>query len=251
MTSSFSAPSDWYKSFFTDPVLRFWDVAIPSPVTQADVAFILRHIGVSPPATIADIPCGTGRHALALARLGFNVTAIDASAAALELAQAAAGHDLLSFQRSDMLKFRADAPLDALICMGNSIGYFEPSLTRRLLGRFASALNIGGRLILDTGICAESLLPIAAERHIEFPGGSYQQEIDYDASESVLNTRAKLTIDGVAHELLYRHFVMTSGELVRMLRAAALRVVALYGDTADVTFAPGSPRLLIVAVKTA
>jgi hypothetical protein len=44
---------------------------------------------------------------------------------------------------------------------------------------------------------------------------------------------------------------MTSGELVRMLRAAGLRAVALHGDTDDAAFVPGLPRLLIVAVKTA
>ena len=62
-------------------------------------------------------------------------------------------------------------------------------------------------------------------------------------------TRAHLTIDGESHELRYRHFVMTSGELVRAVRAAGLDISGLYGDDNDTVFGPGSPRLLLVAVK--
>jgi SAM-dependent methyltransferase len=227
MTSQFSIPSDWYKTFFTDPVVRFWDAAIPPEATQAEVAFIMRHVGVSPPATIADVPCGTGRHALALAKAGFKVTAIDGSAEALQRAQAGAQTALsVHFLRSDMLEFEVDTPVDALICMGNSIGYFEPGLTQELLRRFASALRIGGRLIVDTGICAESLLPISPERCFTFPGGSYEQEITYDAFQSIINTRAHLTIEGESHELRYRHFVMTSGELVRLMRSEGFNISA-------------------------
>jgi len=249
MTSKFSVPSDWYKSFFTDTVLSFWDAVIPPQATAAEVAFIMRHVGVQPPGTIADIPCGTGRHALALARAGFKVTAVDGSAAALRRAQAAADAGLVNFRRSDILQFKIDTQADALICMGNSIGYFEPALMQELLRKFAGALRTGGRLILDTGICAESILPIAPERRLDFPGGSYDQEITYDVSESVINTRALLTINGETQELRYRHFIMMSGDLVRMLRAAGFCVEALHGDTDDGAFVPGSPRLLVVAVK--
>ena len=133
--------------------------------------------------------------------------------------------------------------------MGNSIGYFEPALTQNLLQKFAAALRIGGRLIVDTGICAESLLPISPKRRYTFPGGSYEQEITYDAVQSIINTRAHLTIDGESHELRYRHFVMTSGELVRAVRSTGLNISGLYGDDNDTAFGPGSPRLLLVAVK--
>jgi SAM-dependent methyltransferase len=250
MTSDFSVPADWYKAFFTDPVVRFWDAAIPPAATQADIAFIRRHILLSPPATLADVPCGTGRHAVALARMGFGVVAVDSSVPALQRARAAASGLSIQFQRADMLELELERPVDALICMGNSLGYFAPAQTRLLLRRFVTALRTGGSLIVDTGICAESLLPIAPERCFTFPGGSYEQEITYDASQSVINTRARLTIEGETHELHYRHFVMTSGELVRLLHVEGFAVSGLFGDTDDTPFSPGSPRLLLVAVKT-
>jgi len=250
MAPHVSVPADWYKAFFTDPVVRFWDAAISPAATQADIAFIRRHLLLSPPATIADIPCGTGRHTLGLARMGFGVVAVDSSCPALQRAQAAASGLSIQFLRADMLEFELERPVDALICMGNSLGYFEPAQTQLLLRRFASALRTGGTLIIDTGICAESLLPIVPERCFTFPGGSYEQEIDYDALQSAINTRARLTIEGETHELHYRHFVMTSGELVRLLHVAGFAVSALFGDTDDAPFGPGSPRLLLVAART-
>jgi SAM-dependent methyltransferase len=251
MTSEFSIPSDWYQTFFTDPVIRFWDAAVPPPATEAEVGFVIRHVGLRPPAKILDVPCGTGRHALPLSQAGFAVTGFDISEAALSRARASARINRLAvrFSHSNMLEFRVDAPSDALICMGNSIGYFEPTLTQTLFRRFASALRVGSHFILDTSICAESLLPILPSSTLSFPGGSYEREISYDPAESVIKTRAQLMIDGEKHELLYRHFVMTSGELVRSVRSAGFDISALYGDTQDTAFAPGSPRLLLVAIR--
>jgi cyclopropane fatty-acyl-phospholipid synthase-like methyltransferase len=249
MTTHFSVPSDWYLNFFTGPVMRFWEAAVPPAATEADTAFIVRHLALKPPARILDVACGAGRHALGLAKSGFHITGFDRSEAALKRAVALADAEALPahFFCADMREFEVDAPADALICMGNSLGYFEPAMTMQLLHRFARSLRQGGRLILDTSICAESLLPLASERSFSFPGGTYEQEIAYDAEQSLIRTRAHLTLDGERHELLYRHFVMTSGELVRMLRASGFGICGLYGDTADAPFGPGSQRLLLVA----
>jgi len=253
MTTDFSVPSDWYLTFFTAPVMRFWEAAVPPAATEADVAFILRHAGLHPAATILDVPCGAGRHSLALARAGFQVTGFDRSEPALERAVAIAKAEGLrtQFACADMLEFEADRPADALICMGNSIGYFEPALTAKLLRRFAAALRVGGRLIVDTSMCAESLLPLTTERSFSFPGGTYEQEMAYDATQSVLKTRAHLTLEGETHELRYRHFVMTSGEFVRLVRGAGFELRGLFGDTQDAPFAPASPRMLLVAERRA
>ncbi len=255
MTAESRIPSDWYQTFFTAPVMRFWEAAVPQAATDAEVAFILRHIAAAPPASILDVPCGSGRHALALASMGFAVTGIDLSEASLGRAEALARSARLGagaevrFARANMLELEVARPTDALLCLGNSLGYFEPALTHQLFCKFAAALRVGGRLIVDTSICAESVLPLATERVFSFPGGTYQQEITYDASQSIINTRAQLTIDGCKHELRYRHFVMTSGELVRSVTHAGFDLCRLCGDTEDGAFGPGSPRLLLVAAR--
>ena len=250
MSASFSVPSNWYESFFSGPALRFWEAAVPAAATDADAGFVRRHLGCHPPARIMDLPCGAGRHALPLAQAGFEVTGVDLSETWLDRArtQARSRGLAVNFIRANMLDVQVD-PVDALICMGNSLGYFEPRLTQQLLSRFASMLRACGRLILDTGICAESLLPFTSRRRYEFSQGAYEQEFHYDTENSVLETRAQLTFEGERHELLYRHFVVTSGELVRWLRAAGFGIVGMFGDAQDRAFEPGSPRLLLVASR--
>ena len=53
---------------------------------------------------VADIGCGTGRHALRLAVAGARVTAVDFSEAMLERARAKAGADAITFVRHDLTK---------------------------------------------------------------------------------------------------------------------------------------------------
>jgi SAM-dependent methyltransferase len=251
MTFDLSVPSDWYQAFFTDPVVRFWDAAVPPAAAEAEVSFVIRHARLRPHGTVLDVPCGTGRHSLPLARAGFAVTGIDLSTAALSRARERAASERLDvrFECSNMLEFDVPAPSDALACLGNSMGYFEPALTHKLLRKFASVLRPGGRLVLDTSICAESLLPLPPERVFSFPGGTYEQRLVYDVERSIIKTCAQLTLGGERHELRYQHFVMTSGELVRALESAGFATCGLYGDTDDVPFRPGSQRLLLVAVK--
>src|ERR1035441_4585697 len=54
--------------------------------------------------TVADIGCGTGRHALRWAAAGAHVTAVDFSAAMLKRARAKPGADAVTFVPHDLAK---------------------------------------------------------------------------------------------------------------------------------------------------
>jgi len=251
MQQDFDVPADWYESFFTGPVNRFWETMVLPEATKADLAFIRRHLSAPPPARILDVPCGAGRHALALARLGYRITGVDISADALVRAAAAAREEKLpaDFTEADMRTFELKEPFDAVICLGNSIAYFDSAGMETFLARVAASLRPGGRLILDTHGCAESIFPLRDEREIEFDGGSYRSRFCYDPLRSLLKTKAQLRLGETLHELLYAHFVVTSGELVRRLRSVGLETLALYADTDDAPYRLGSPRLLLVAIR--
>lgn len=249
MLSDIDAPSNWFETFFTGPVNAFWEAMMPAETTAADLAFIVRHLGVSPPAHILDMPCGSGRHALGFARLGYRVTGVDSSTDAIARASAAAEGLPVRFVRADMRAFVADAPFDAAICLGNSTSYFDADGSAVFFARLAACVRSGGRLILDSSSCAESLFPLREHREIAFDGGTYRSRFAYDAMRSLLKTEARLSFDGEEHELRYAHHVVTTGALVRALAEAGFRTEALYGDTRDAPFAPGSPRLLLVAAR--
>jgi 2-polyprenyl-3-methyl-5-hydroxy-6-metoxy-1,4-benzoquinol methylase len=246
MNNDFSVPSDWYRRFFTAPVNVFWEKIVPGAATAADVAFIRRHIA-SPPARLLDVPCGAGRHSLALARAGYKVTAIDLSEDAVRRARRAGTGLSVTFRRGDMRFLGLEERFDGILCLGNSLSYFPPEEMRAFIAALASRVAEGGRLILDTSCCAESLFPLAEEREVAFEGGIYRSAYRYDARRSLLKTKAELTLGDSVHPLLYAHYVVTCGELVRMVEAAGLKVEALHGGTEGEAFAPGMPRLLLVA----
>jgi SAM-dependent methyltransferase len=250
MQHDFTVPDDWYRSFFTAPANLFWEKMVPAAATAADLAFLRRHLP-APPARLLDVACGAGRHALALARAGYGVTGVDISADAIARASAAAAAAGLAMdvRRGDMAELEPGGAFDGVLCLGNSLAYFPPPKLAAFLARVGGSLARSGRLILDTYCCAESIFPLAAEREIAFDGGTYASLYCYDAGASVLKTKAELTMAGEVHELLYAHHIVTSGELVRMLEGAGVRVDALCGDTDGALFLPGSPRLLLVGTR--
>lgn len=251
MQNDIPVPSDWYETFFTAPVNRFWEKMVPPEATAADLAFLLRHLALPAGASILDVPCGAGRHALALARLGHRVTGVDLSEDAIARARAQAESEGLDarFVRADMRDLPAGGAFDAVACLGNSVGYFPAAETAAFLGALASRLRPRGRLVLDCSTCAESLFPLQDERTIEFAGGAYEARMAYDPRRSLLKTEARLTLAGETHDLRYAHHIVTSGTLVGWLETAGLSVLDLYGDTEDTPFVPGSKRLVVVAAR--
>jgi SAM-dependent methyltransferase len=250
MQDDFDVPANWYERFFTPAVNRFWESMVTPEATAAEVDFVTRQIG-PPPARLLDVPCGSGRHALALAARGYDVTGVDLSDDAIARATEAAGALPARFVRADMRDFPVEAPFDAAICMGNSIGYFGAEGMAALFDRLAAALRPGGKLVIDSATCAESLFPLPEGREIAFERGSYASRYAYDAMQSLLKTDAMLVLDGRTHRLRYAHTIVTSGGVVRKLARYGLKTEGLYCDLEGARFAPGSPRLLLVAERAA
>jgi SAM-dependent methyltransferase len=82
-----------------------------------------------PPGSVIDLGCGTGSHAMILAKRGYRVTGIDASAAMLRAARAKARNRRNpAFLRADMRSFELGRTFDAAVCMD---GAFTHLLTDR------------------------------------------------------------------------------------------------------------------------
>jgi SAM-dependent methyltransferase len=91
-----------------------------------------------------DLGAGLGHEAIALADLGWQVTAIDSCAALV-----AAIPPRIRAYHDDLLGFRAHVPsADAVVCMGDTLTHL-PSLAAlaALLDEIATALRPGGRFV--------------------------------------------------------------------------------------------------------
>jgi len=117
--------------------------------TAAEIAFVARQVPAPAYHTLLDLCCGPGRHARPLAAAGYQVTGVDWSADALAAARRHPAPGLVYLQH-DMRQLR-DLPgtFDAVICLWQSFGYFDPATNADILRQIHAKLAPQGRLILD------------------------------------------------------------------------------------------------------
>ena len=122
MRNDFSAT--WY-SVFLDP--------IPAQDSDAETAFVLRHLPPQEYPALLDLCCGPGRHALRLAAHGYNILGIDKNTQAIAQAQQhAVPHT--QFLARDMRDLRAiDATFDGVLNLWHSFGYFDDVTNQDIL----------------------------------------------------------------------------------------------------------------------
>ena len=89
-----------------------------NPLVLLEEEHIASLVGNLAGLTVADIGCGTGRHALRWAAAGARVTAVDFSAAMLEQARAKPGSNVITFLQHDVAKPFAlkSAAFDRVCC---------------------------------------------------------------------------------------------------------------------------------------
>jgi cyclopropane fatty-acyl-phospholipid synthase-like methyltransferase len=82
--------------------------------------------------------CGYGRHALSLARLGINVTAVDNLADYIrEIREVVETEDLpVTALNEDVIQFQTNDKYDLIICMGNSVSFFNRRIRKNCFRDF-------------------------------------------------------------------------------------------------------------------
>ncbi|HUP72590.1 MAG TPA: class I SAM-dependent methyltransferase [Acidimicrobiales bacterium] len=126
--------------------------------TEQEVEFLVDALALTEGMRILDVGCGPGRHALALARRGFEVVGLDISETFVALASQSADAEALpaTFVRGDARAMRFDAEFDAVVSLcqgafGLSGGPFsaEGDPDAVVLRGIARALRPGGRLAVS------------------------------------------------------------------------------------------------------
>ena len=141
---------DWTKSFFRGEI---FSPGSPEAVSAAsdEVKFLWKVLGLKKGSRVLDIPCGTGRHAIRLARRGASVLGVDITEEYLREARRAAGNrPNVRFVRGDMRRMPLENEFDAAINIWTSFGYFaDPSDDLKMLLAVARALKPGGLFLID------------------------------------------------------------------------------------------------------
>lgn len=242
----------WWERFYDDlgpAVDRIF--ASQHSLTEPEVDFAVRALGLRPPALVLDLACGTGRHSLALAQRGFQVVGIDRSRPQLDAARAKADAAKLKvgWVEADLRRLPDLPPADAAICFFNSWGYFlEDRDNRAVLTQVRARLRPGAGLLLDT-LHADWWTQQGGRTRAYVTGGAgVTEDLAYDGERRLLHARWRVRLDGrllgtyIIHQRLYR-----PPEIRLRLQDAGFRVTGVYGDLEGGRTRPWSPRAIWVA----
>jgi ubiquinone/menaquinone biosynthesis C-methylase UbiE len=146
-----SSTEDW-DDFFGDFYLRAYVHHEADAQAAEDALAAARLAGVEAGADVIDVPCGYGRHTIALARAGYRVVGVDRSQTLLAEAKRRAGHERWpKLVRADYRELpMADESFDAALNLFTSLGYLGDAEDTRVLGEIRRVLKPGGKLVLET-----------------------------------------------------------------------------------------------------
>jgi SAM-dependent methyltransferase len=247
-----SDANGWWRTFFEGPMVDFWLRASAGLATGDEAAFVAEVLDVAPGARLLDVPCGGGRHALALAARGYRVAGVDISPDFLAASRALAEERELAidWEERDMRDLPWAAAFDGAYCLGNSFGYLEGDDNAAFLRAVASALRPGARFVLESGYIAESLFPILQERAWYPDGDGYCLAARrYDPTEGRLHVAYTFIHDGRALTRTMSARIHTAREVVALLADAGFTAIETYSSFARDPFRLGSPHLLAVATR--
>lgn len=143
----------WYEELFTNYADKY-EKEIFTQGTMGEVDFIEKEINKDKNCKILDIGCGTGRHAIELAKRGYSVTGVDLSEnmlnKAIKKANDAGVHINLQIADARNLQFKDEFDLVIMICEGAFPLMETDEMNFEILKNASKALNKKGKLIFTT-----------------------------------------------------------------------------------------------------
>ena len=139
---------------------HFWELFEPilfNPQRQSnakvEVEKVVSLLKIQQNDRILDLCCGTGRHSVELARLGFDVVGVDRTTSYIEKAKQKVKEDNLqvAFIVGDMREYCQPNHFDAVVNLFGSFGYFEnPDDNRQVVKNMYASLSPGGKFLIET-----------------------------------------------------------------------------------------------------
>lgn len=237
----------------------FWEDLFPFEFSEATFAYgdtqVERAIALSgvERGDALDLGCGPGRHAIALAKRGFRVTAVDLSALYLGKARARAAAEgvVVELLQADMRAFTRADTFDLALSLFTSFGYFDDAQDdARVLANLCRSLKSGGALVMcvvSKEWLAKFLQPTLSQR---LPDGTLRVQRHEVVDDWTRIKNEWLYIKGDQTRTYEFHLRVYSGqELKTLATAAGFGEVKLHGALDGRPYGTNAERLVVVARK--
>lgn len=201
---------------------------------------------------VLDLCCGPGRHAHEIAKLGYEVTAVDRSPYLLQKAReySVPCKDYIEFVEQDMRFFLRENEYDLIINLFTSFGYFEDEADNvKVLENIYINLAKGGKVVLD--LAGKEIL--AKDFHatgLHRIGDAILVE-----NRTILDGWHRIKNDWILlkegrYETYSFCLTLYSGQELRtILDRIGFQNIALYGDLQKNDYDINARRLVVVAEK--
>jgi len=243
---------------------------LPPEQSAAEARFLARKLRPRAGQRWLDMPCGFGRHLLALRALRPALALFGGDLHRRFLGEdglrAAAGVCACDMRR---LPF-ADASFDGVLNLLNSFGYYPPATRGKaggktspkkkalddldILSEWARVLRPGGRLVLDLANRRALVGLVARQPVIRYCGGDYEtiEQFEWDPAREIMSNRTLWRWPEGEEHAAYRLRLYTPAQMRRLLADAGFELSAVFGDFSGHGFDPyQSERMLILARRSA
>ena len=239
--------------FFNGHYKDIWRHIFPEKTTLAEVDFIIDEAKLNANSHIIDIMCGYGRHSLEFARRGLKVTAIDNLPDYINEIKDKAIIENLKIESlcEDVLEMQIDQQYDAVICMGNSLQFFNEEDTLKLLSNISQHLKPGGKFFINTWSLAEIAIKNFKDKSWSKIGELFllsDCKFMFHPTRMEINS-VIITDSGEREEKTGVDFIYSINELETMLNKTGFQLKEIYSIPGKKLFTIGEPRAYVVAEK--
>ena len=243
----------WWEDLFNDDYLRTMEKTTDEQLL-CEVDFIEENLSVERGGAVLDLACGTGRHAIDLARRGYEVVGVDLSLAMLARAgeEAQERDAKLNFVQGDMRELAFEEQFDGVYCWNTSFGYFEEEKNAQVIAGIHRALKAGGLFLLDVVNRDFLIRQSPSLAWFEGDGCVCMDDMSVDFITSRMKIKRTMMLDdGRTREIEYSIRVYSLHELGKILHEQGFKVSEVSGriQTPGVFFGNESSRTMILAEK--
>lgn len=240
-------------TFFDGYYKEIWRTVIPDELTVKETDFILSYFDLQAESKVLDLMCGYGRHTIALARKGIQVTAVDNLPAYTNEIRETVNRENLPVDvvTGSVPGYKPPEGFDLVVCMGNSLNFFNAGELEKLFSSIAAALKTGGHLLINSWSIAEIVFRNFKDKSWSQIGDmKFLNEAAFLFHPTRIETESTIiTSDGKTETKKGVDYIFSLNELDTMLSAAGLMLREVYSIPGKKKFTIGEPRAYIIAVK--
>jgi SAM-dependent methyltransferase len=243
----------WWEELFSEDYFRTLP-RLDREQLLSEVDWIEQALGTEAGASILDLACGPGHHAIELALRRYDLTGLDLSPAMINraLETAAASGAEVQWSQTDMAQMEFEDAFDAAYCVGTSFGLFDDERNAEVARRLHRALKPHGTFLMQVLNRDHVIQRQPAMAWFEGDGCVCMEETSFNFITSRLNVKRTMIFDdGRQREIEYSVRLYSLHELGQVLHQAGFRILEVSGHprTPGAFFGATSRELIILAQK--